>query len=251
MERKDPLKESLWGKELHKLNNSLGAILGFSSLLRRHLAEDPIGSDYANKIGEAVRDALDRAGVLADMELEVRSKASGEEGSSALEVSSHSEAFVPQSPSLQPTDSGSIDPLLDVDWPHLGGCERLLIVEDDSAFRSLLKTFLCQLGYELVCAEDGIEALELFSSQPQSFDLVCLDRGLPRMSGLSVASKIRELRPRIRMVLLSGTMLRGSSQEENQEELQDLGFAAVLNKPIPLGELAQALRRVLDQPTTS
>lgn len=231
-------KETPWGKELHQLNNNLGAILGFSTLLQRYLKDDDVGLEYTEKIRESVRDALLHAERLQQCYDGASSSLKGEtvveESSQLLEGRIGSS---PQPPKA--SDSTSKDDTFA--WQSLEGCESLLIVEDDSAFRALLVTFLQPLGYEIEVAADGLEALALFAERPNDFDLVLLDRDLPHKNGLQLAHDIRGIRSRIRLMLLSGT---SAVPDEN---IDPQVFSAVLQKPIGLQHLGRAIRNVLDQ----
>ena len=81
---------------------------------------------------------------------------------------------------------------------------RILVVEDDPDIQELLKNFLQEVGYEIVLAGDGMEALSRFLSAP--FDLVLLDVMLPKIDGFAVCELIRKQSciPIIMLTALSG-----------------------------------------------
>lgn len=68
--------------------------------------------------------------------------------------------------------------------------QHILIVEDDLDIQNLLKNFLQEVGYKTTIANDGIEAVSLFSSE--YFDLILMDVMLPKIDGFSVCELIRK-----------------------------------------------------------
>lgn len=242
-------KESSVAKQIHRVNNSFGAILGFGALLQRHLQQDSVGQDYAEKILQAARDALDQLNLLSDevrRSLEHQSPATNTQpiGYATLQQN-HRTPPNHSTPGNKGETSVSRDPassrVPDKNWAALGGCENLLVVEDDLAFRSMLNTFFQQLGYQLVCADNGQTAVNLFAQDPEAFDLVCVDRDLPGLDGISVAKQIRNTRPRQRLILLTGAALHPNAEGQAL-------FSAILQKPVPLQHLAEVVRQLLDAP---
>lgn len=69
---------------------------------------------------------------------------------------------------------------------------RVLIVDDEPANRELLTERLNQKGYQTESAEDGSEAWSMLSERPGQFDVILLDRRMPKMSGLELLAKIKE-----------------------------------------------------------
>ncbi len=83
------------------------------------------------------------------------------------------------------------------------GRPRILVVEDSEIVRGLLLAVIGGGGYEVVAVGDPEAALELFEREPP-FDLLLSDIVLPRMSGVDLAARIRELQPSIRVLFMSG-----------------------------------------------
>ena len=67
--------------------------------------------------------------------------------------------------------------------------KKILLVEDEPSIQTVVKKYLIQAGFDVVTADDGFKALEVFD---QSFDLVCLDLMMPNIDGWTVAETIRE-----------------------------------------------------------
>ena len=117
--------------------------------------------------------------------------------------------------------------------------QRILVVEDDFDIQELLQNFLQEAGYEVATANDGIEALSLFSGQ--RYDLIILDILLPKIDGYGVCELIRKQSdvPIIMLTALSG--------EEDQIRGLDLQVDDYITKPfsmpILLRKIAAVLRR--------
>lgn len=259
MNEQDKSQDIVWEKkQIHRVNNNLGAILGFGALLQRHLAHDEEAQTYLEHILHSAREALEHTSQLADR-LHEREQAQRTNPEQQRPVPVGQQIRLPQpSPPAesnpgQTEERGNPEPTaptatlspnqesIPQDWFHLKGCESILIVEDDPSFRSLLCTFFEQLDYHVVYADNGQTAVEIFAQDPQDFDLVCIDRDLPKLDGHAVAQQIRAIRPHIRLILLSG-----SAPEEDAEHQNALQFSAVLKKPVALHQLATIVRQVLE-----
>jgi CheY-like chemotaxis protein len=80
---------------------------------------------------------------------------------------------------------------------------RILLVEDDSVVRSLVGNMLAALGYEVVTAQDGDEALEIFSTT-DGFHLILTDINMPRMDGWQLTFNLRQIDTRIPIIAVTG-----------------------------------------------
>ncbi|MBR9989913.1 MAG: PAS domain S-box protein [Gemmatimonadetes bacterium] len=118
---------------------------------------------------------------------------------------------------------------------HKGG--TILLVEDDSAVRRLGLRVLERLGYTVLQAENGMEALEIAMERGAEIDLVVSDVVMPGLSGVELVDRLREYRPDIRVVLTSGY-----SEAELRGEVRGKG-TAFLGKPFT----PDALMRVVAQ----
>jgi len=117
------------------------------------------------------------------------------------------------------------------------GC--VLLVDDEETVLQVEGSMLEHLGYTVVPASSPLEALELFRAGKERIDAVILDQRLPHLSGLECLRALREIAPRVPVVLVSG------SHDPLLEQAQADGEAVVLFKPISIRELGQALGRVL------
>jgi CheY-like chemotaxis protein len=84
------------------------------------------------------------------------------------------------------------------------GTETVLVVEDDEAMRKLIAALLDGSGYKVLQAANGEAALQIANECAQQIDLVLTDMLMPGMSGIELSSKLRELRPELKILLMSG-----------------------------------------------
>jgi PAS domain S-box-containing protein len=125
--------------------------------------------------------------------------------------------------------------------PLAMGIEKILFVDDESALADLGQQLIGELGYQVETRTSPIEALEAFRVNPQKFDLVITDLTMPHMSGLNLARKIMEIRPGMPIILCTGF-----SEQANEQAPGTTGIRAVLYKPLVLRDIADAVRKVLD-----
>ncbi len=124
--------------------------------------------------------------------------------------------------------------------PSPGSSPRLLVVEDEESLREVTVEVLAKAGFEAVAAEDGAQALARFSEAPDSFALVILDLSMPVMDGAECFSRMRAIRNDVRVLLTSGYGNPGGTG------LDAALLAGYLQKPYRIGELLQAVGRILE-----
>ncbi len=130
------------------------------------------------------------------------------------------------------------------DEPLPGGCEQLLLVDDEESIIVVEKQVLERLGYQVTSRTSSIEALEAFRANPGKFDLVITDMSMPKMPGDKLAHELLKIRPDIPILLCTGF-----SETMTDEKMKSLGIRGLLSKPILIKELAQKIREVLDHRT--
>ena len=118
--------------------------------------------------------------------------------------------------------------------------ETVLLAEDDPVPREVLRRVLERYGYRVLLASDGDEAVRLFMADPKRVDAVLLDMRMPRLDGWKVYERLRDCRPDVRAMFLSGR----APQDADREALRS--GLPYLQKPFPPEELARRLREVLD-----
>ena len=114
---------------------------------------------------------------------------------------------------------------------------RILVVDDNENIREMLEDFLNFEGHEPVLAKDGKEALEIFCEQ--DFDLVITDLGMPGMSGWELSKCIKQRKPEIPVVIITGwgAQLEAENLKENKVE-------SILTKPFNLDQVKQMIETV-------
>jgi two-component system, cell cycle sensor histidine kinase and response regulator CckA len=134
-------------------------------------------------------------------------------------------------------DSGSLRPAP----PSPGGGETVMVVDDDDGLRRATRRVLRSLGYQVLVAPSGEEALAQACSYPQRIDLLLSDVVMPGMGGMEVARRLLHDRPETRVLLFSGydggSPMGGSAIDPG---------VPLLAKPFTHAELGEAVRAVLD-----
>ena len=123
-----------------------------------------------------------------------------------------------------------------------GGTETLLVVEDDAQLRRLVERTLNRLGYAVLVAATGYEALRLAAWHERPIDLLFTDVVLPDLSGPTLASKVRDVRPEIKVLFSSGYTARAITDHG----VLDAGVE-FLSKPFTPSSLARKIRDVLER----
>jgi two-component system, cell cycle sensor histidine kinase and response regulator CckA len=122
-----------------------------------------------------------------------------------------------------------------------GGSETLLLAEDDDVLRALGARVLGALGYKVLVARTGAEALRIVAEYDGTIDLIATDVVMPGMNGSHLVEKVLEARPGIRVLFMSGY----TDDEVMRRGVID-GQTAFLQKPFTPDLLAQKVRGVLD-----
>ena len=123
----------------------------------------------------------------------------------------------------------------------MGGTESLLLVEDSDSVRDLARLILRGVGYQVIEARDGVEALKIYAAHHQHIDLVILDVVLPRLGGREVMAQMRTINPALKLIFTSGYADRGL--HTNFIHAQSLPF---IQKPYSTDVLCARIRQLLD-----
>ncbi len=128
-----------------------------------------------------------------------------------------------------------------MDKKSLEGYESILFVEDDEAVRDLICGALRELGYHVLDAGNGKEALEIFEKNNQQIDLLVTDMIMPEMNGKELVTKIQELNQDFSVIYTSGYT---DDHIVTEGELKEgLNFVA---KPYSISDIAGKIRAILD-----
>jgi CheY-like chemotaxis protein len=128
-----------------------------------------------------------------------------------------------------------------IERPVKGGTETILIAEDESDLRRLVKRFLERAGYSVLEASDGREAIDLFRKESSRIDLLLLDVVMPETGGHEVFEEARRINPKIRTLFTSGYSEDGIHTDFVLQE-----HCRLLQKPYEIKDLLRQVREVLD-----
>jgi len=136
------------------------------------------------------------------------------------------------------TGAGTIPPAASELW--LGSGERVLVVDDEPHLANIIKQQLWKLGYKAHAETDPVKALQVFLDAPTAFDLIVSDQAMPRMTGVCLASAMRQARPTIPIIICTGNF--ADSGLEGATSRCDY---PILNKPIEMRQLSLAVHHAL------
>ncbi|MFH0727892.1 MAG: PAS domain S-box protein [Pseudomonadota bacterium] len=122
-----------------------------------------------------------------------------------------------------------------------GENERILLVEDEEQILRLEKQMLERLGYRVTAFTSSVDALKTFSADPAAFDLVITDMTMPRMTGERLNQELSMIRRDLPVILCTGF-----SEYMSPEKAEAFGMKGFLMKPVVKSELAEIVRKVLD-----
>jgi CheY-like chemotaxis protein/anti-sigma regulatory factor (Ser/Thr protein kinase) len=120
---------------------------------------------------------------------------------------------------------------------------KILVVDDDKATRHVLQGVLKNAGFSTSVAKDGVEALNALRTR--RFDLLLLDVWMPRMNGLDLLAKLRDVKARPRVVVMTSD----DAPETLLKAVREQAFKYV-HKPVESSVLLQAVRDTLEAPDT-
>jgi signal transduction histidine kinase/CheY-like chemotaxis protein len=122
-----------------------------------------------------------------------------------------------------------------------GGNERILFVDDEDTLVDIWEKMLTKLGYRVITRTNCLEALEMFRSDPNRFDLVITDQTMPHMTGIQFTVGLKAIRPDIPVILCTGF-----SEEIDEENYKTRGVSGFAMKPLELEKIARTIRRVFE-----
>ena len=122
------------------------------------------------------------------------------------------------------------------------GEEHILLIDDEKQVVEIHRRLLEHQGYTVTVQTKSLEALELFRTSPESFDMVVTDMTMPDMTGDKIAREIKQIRPAVPVLLCTGYSEKINGQEQNPD------FDEFLMKPIDKATFVITVRRLLDSP---
>lgn len=124
----------------------------------------------------------------------------------------------------------------------LTGEETILLVDDETMIIDVAQELLAGMGYRVLIAEDGAEALEIYKQNRDRIDLVVIDMVMPGMTGGETFDRLKKIDPRVKTILSSGYSIDGEATE-----ILNRGCLGFIQKPFSMNALSRKLREVLDR----
>ena len=118
----------------------------------------------------------------------------------------------------------------------------VLVVDDEDGVRNVAGRMLEALGFQVLEACDGQEALEIFDKQPDKIRLMLLDLTMPRLDGPQTLEQLR-----VRRLDLPVVLMTGYHEQEVSQRFATVGFAAFLQKPFKQDHLRDKIRAILEK----
>jgi len=128
------------------------------------------------------------------------------------------------------------------DKKPLKGDEYILFVDDEPEITFMGKKMLENLGYKVTISSNSISALEEFKREPDRYSLLVTDQSMPNISGTDLAIMMKEIRPELRVIIITGY-----ADNLSDETLSQSGISEVILKPMILDDFSKIIRRVLDK----
>ena len=122
------------------------------------------------------------------------------------------------------------------------GTETILLVDDEEEVLKVGEKFLKAMGYQVLTAHDGKEAIEVHQKHQESIDLVLLDIVMPIMGGSEVFDRLKKINPNIKVLISSGYSIDGEATK-----ILERGGSGFIQKPFDIKQLSQSIRVILDK----
>jgi len=123
----------------------------------------------------------------------------------------------------------------------LKGSETVLLVDDEDMILDVGGDLLEKLGYEVLAAKSGIEAVEIYKKNQKKIDIVILDMVMPKMGGGDTYEKLKDIDPAIKVLLSSGYSIDGQAGK-----ILSRGCDGFIQKPFDVKSISLEIRRILD-----
>ncbi|MEM7351688.1 MAG: response regulator [Acidobacteriota bacterium] len=212
------------GSIAHDLNNLLVAVLGNAGLALMDL------SPYSacRPLIQEVEDAAQRAAELANQMLTLAGEALSETPPAVME------------PVLaEPSGVITMPQAVTTSWRGQG---LVLVVDDELMVRMLAKRILEKFGFQVMTADDGRQAIEVFRPHAREFVAVLLDVTMPNLDGADAFRALRSMRPDLKVILSSGYDEGQATRQISRKEL-----AGFLPKPYLPMDLIDLMRDILEE----
>lgn len=121
-----------------------------------------------------------------------------------------------------------------------GEGETILLVDDETDMREATEEVLSSLGYRVLSAEDGVEAVKLFKTNADDVSLVITDLVMPRMGGVDAAKQMRLLNSEVPIIFATGY-----DKDQSASSSEEIKRSTTISKPFSFEALSQLMRRMI------
>ena len=141
-----------------------------------------------------------------------------------------------------PASEKKVQKALKVAEPFIRETGTALLVDDEEVILEVARNLLEAIGYRVLLARDGKEAIEVYRKHTDDIDIVLLDMVMPTMSGGEAYDGMRQINPGIKVLLSSGFSIDGEASEILQR-----GCNGFIQKPFRINDLAEKIREIVDR----
>ena len=120
------------------------------------------------------------------------------------------------------------------------GTETILLVDDEERIVAIGEKALKKMGYQVLSARNGREAIMLYEKNQDNIDVVVLDMIMPEMSGGETYERLKAINPNVKVILSSGYSIEGQASE-----ILKRGCDGFIQKPFKMKELSQKIKEIL------
>lgn len=141
---------------------------------------------------------------------------------------------------LLPMHAGGVRREVSTPEAPVPGSGKILVVDDNTEALESTSSMLCALGYDVIPAKNGIDAMQTFEGNKDSIDLALVDLLMPKMGGEECFRVLRKSKPELRVIVSSG------SGGDNIEKIREEERVTFLQKPYHLEELSKAVSKAMN-----
>ena len=116
----------------------------------------------------------------------------------------------------------------------------ILLIDDEEMVIKITEKMLQKMGYKILKANSGHEGLKLFQTYRNRIDLIICDMIMPKMDGLELVYRLREIDPCVKVLLSSGSLI-----DEDEKDVVRRGFNGLIKKPYKMYDLSEKIERIL------
>ena len=124
---------------------------------------------------------------------------------------------------------------------YIGGNETILLVEDEEMLLEMVKNMLEMIGYTILIAKNGFEAVEVYKEHKDQIAFVLSDMGLPKLGGFEAFLEMKKINPKVKAILASGYL-----DPSLRLGLLKAGAIDFVQKPYDPKQICKKIRQILD-----